>query len=412
MGVRYLIRNLEYKNGRLPFKLTFNHDNDFYLESDAYIDSYKEIGSGVLQYVGIDGSVIIHSKIVTNETKGVNISLSTCEIVETIFKYLRAIVIYFNIFNVEEDEKRKEKEKLILHFVIDGNPPCLKNRTKTIDENGDEVFVKDSYSLMSSSDKKKLHKQIIKHLNRCINSYNNKIDNHYEIQLLTNYDLGEINRGEGEIELYKVCQLLNKKREKDQRVYRNVIISSDSDLIAMMLIHGDKHLVIVSPLVKNIYITNYNVLTKALNLTTDLEIIKYVLLHFIFFGSDYNLGLMSNPNQSKQRIIFDGVKDNTNFDIDQLGRLCKRRRKRKYNDPGESNTEYSQKFLQNFKELLIYEGICSFMYYRDLENGKKYLLDYSPRLYENFEAKKYVPLINFSKGYLSPEDAKQPLPEF
>lgn len=393
MGVHYLIRNLEYKNGRLPFKLTFNNDNNFHLESDAYVDSYKEIGSGILQYIGIDGSVIIHSKIVTDDQKNVDISRSCCEIVETILRHIEAILIFFNFFNSkEEEEDSKLKKTLILHFVIDGIPPCKKNRPKTIDEEGNETFVRDAYSLMSADDKKKLHKQIIKYLTRGITAHNKKSDKKYEIELLTNCDLNENNRGEGEIELYKVCQLLNEKRKDERILHKNVIVSSDSDLIAMMLMHQDKNLVIISPLVKNIYITNFNVLTRALNLTTRSEIIKYVLLHFIFFGSDYNLGLMSNPNDSKQRVIFDGVKCNTNLDIDQLGQCCKRKRKRKSN---QEEVEYSEMFLQNLKDLLIYEGICSFMYYFDLEKGKTYLVDYSPHLYENLEVKKYIPLINF-----------------
>ena len=386
MGVHYLIRNLENINGRLPFKLTFN-SND--LESDLYLQSYKDIGSGNLQYIGIDGSVIIHSKIVVDDNNNVDILKSAQEVANTILSYVQAILIYFNEFN-----KNNEKNEIILHFVVDGIPPCKKNRIKVIDYEGNEIYIRDSYSKMPLKHKKKLHKKIVKYIKKSIKIYNkknkyNEKNKYNKITLLTNYDMNEKFRGEGEIELYKVCQLLN-KREKSGK---NVIISSDSDVISLMLMHQDRNLVVISPLSKNIFITNYNVLTKALNLTSQSEIIKYVLLHFIYFGSDYNLGLMSNPNLSKQRIILDEVKNNNNINtsIDEIGRKCVRKRKRRDDD----DLDYCENFLQKFKDSLIYEAICAFMYYYKLENGKKYLVDYSPRLYEISEAKQYIPLLKF-----------------
>lgn len=383
MGVHYLIRNLENINGRLPFKLTFNSKDDFYLESDIYLESYKDIGSGNLQYIGIDGSVIIHSKIVVDDNNNVHILKSAQEISSTILSYVQAILVYFNTFN-----KNNEKKEIILHFVVDGIPPCKKNRIKVIDYEGNEIYIRDSYSKMSLKDKKKLHKKIVKYLNQSIENYNEK--NKHKITLLTNYDMNEKFRGEGEIELYKVCQLLNKRQKLSDK---NVIISSDSDVISLMLMHQDRNLVVISPLSKNIFITNYNVLTKALNLTSQSEIIKYVLLHFIYFGSDYNLGLMSNPNLSKQQIILDEVKKNHNINttIDEIGRKCVRKRKRRDDD----DLDYCENFLQKFKDSLIYEAICAFMYYYKFENGKKYLVDYSPRLYEISEAKQYIPLLKF-----------------
>ena len=403
MGVHYLIRNLENINGRLPFKLTFNSENNFRLESDAYLESYKEIGSGNLNYIGFDGSTIIHSKVkYDNEKKCVNIIESAQDITMTILTYIEAIMIFFNFFNkikIEENKKEKKKQPLILHFVIDGIPPCKKNRPKFIDSEGNESFKKDEYSQMSFNDKKKLHKKIIKFLKQSIKSFNNNNNNNnynkYEIKLLTNYNMSDKDRGEGEIELYKVCQLLNKQPLKNS--VKNVIVSSDSDVISLMLMHQDKNLVVISPLVKNIYITNYNVLTNALNLTTECQVIKYVLLHFIFFGSDYSVGLMSNPNDSKQQAIFNGVKVNSDYIIDQIGQNCPRKRKKENSDCYFSNadTDAYHKFLQKLKDLIIYEGICAFMYYFDIIDGKKYLLNYSPRLYEISETKQYIPLIKF-----------------
>ena len=384
MGVHYLIRNLEHINGRLPFKLTFNIDDDYSLESDAYIESYKEIGYGKLQYIGIDGSVIIHSKVVADKnTQEVNIEQNANEIVKTISIYIQSILIFFNIFN----QKDHSKQNLILHFVVDGEAPCQKNRIKVFDE--EENVVKDAYSRMSIKDKRKLHEAIIEILNEKIRAFNEH--GNYKINLLTNYKVSEKNRGEGELELYKVCQMLNKKPNDN----KNVIISSDSDLISLMLMNQDENLVVISPLAKNIFITNFKVMTKALNLTTREEIIKYVLLHFIFFGSDYNLGLMSNPNENKKLAIYDGVKNNTNDGIDQIAQRCNRKRKKEHCDNEENDN--SRIFLQNFKEALIYEAICAFMYYFDLNDGKKYLLEYSPLLYKFSEANKYIPLLKFNK---------------
>ena len=355
MGVRYLIRNLERIKGRLPFEIDPNNQD------------YQQIGLGDLQYIGIDGSVFIHSKIISENRSRVYIQKSALEITKSIIYYLNMIIKFFNYFNEKENE-----ENIILHFVIDGKPPCRKNRRKIINDEGNETFVLDAYSSMSLTDKEKLHKKIIKYLKRDLLSFNN-------ITLLSNYNVNENDRGEGEIELYKVCQQLNKKK---------VIVSSDSDLIALMLLHRDTNLVVISPIKQSIYITNFQLLTKALNLTTESEIFKYVLLYFIFFGSDYNLGLMTNPNENKQKVIANAIKNQIN-DIDEIGQHCIR--KRKLNDDDDDD-----EFLSKFKQLLIYEAICAFMYYFDLENGVEYLLNYSPRLYEIPRAKEYIPLLQFN----------------
>ena len=157
MGVHYLIRNLEHINGRLPFKITFNSENNFNMENDLYLESYKEIGTGKLQYIGIDGSVIIHSKIVSDNNNNVNITKSAIEIVNIIIIYIETIIIFFRHFN-KNDEIEKD---IIIHFVVDGTPPCKKNRRKIIDDEGNETYIKDAYSLMSLNDKKKLYKTII-----------------------------------------------------------------------------------------------------------------------------------------------------------------------------------------------------------------------------------------------------------
>ena len=400
MGVHYLIRNLERVDGRLPFKITLNDKGNSYFESDMNIDKYKDIGNGNLQYIGIDGSVIIHSKIITDKNKILE-KESAVAIVDTIMRYIKTVIIFFDIFNTRENINNSKK--IILHFVIDGKAPCLKNRRKIIDDDGNETYKKDSYSLMSSKEKHDFHKIIIKYLKKELSFFFNNNDDYdnnayyrlfknIKIELLTNYNINEDKRGEGEIELFKFCQLLNKKnlQEKQSVPYKNVIISSDSDVISLMLMHKDKNLVVISPL-NIIYITNFNLITKSLNLTAKNAYFKYVLLHFIFFGSDYNLGLMSNPNNDKQKAILNAIYDNVN-NIDEIGQTFKRRRrKRKYNEDSYDDDE----FLKNLKNLLIYEAICAFMYYYDIETGSKYLTTYSPRLYEKTDTKKYISFLNF-----------------
>ena len=146
---------------------------------------------------------------------------------------------------------------------------------------------------MPSEQKEKLHRTIIKYLKGQLSLFKYK-----KINLLSNYNVDVSKRGEGEIELYKMCQRLNNNNND-----KNVIVSSDSDLISLMLLHRDTNLVIISPIRQSIYITNFTLMTKALNLTTDCDILKYVLLHFILFGSDYNLGLMTNPKKTNRKLL-------------------------------------------------------------------------------------------------------------
>ena len=357
MGVRYLIRNLERVGGRLPFKI-----NNFEGGCSNEEEDYRQIvGLGNLQYVGIDGSMLIHSKIISEKRSRVYIKRSALEIVKTILNYLEMIIIYFDSFSEKKDDDEKN---IILHFVIDGKPPCKKNRRKIIDDEGNETFILDAYALMPSEQKEKLHRTIIKYLKRQLSIFKFK-----KINLLSNYNVDESERGEGEIELYKMCQRLNNDNNN-----KNVIVSSDSDLISLMLLHRDTNLVIISPIKQSIYITNFTLMTKALNLTTDCDIFKYVLLHFIFFGSDYNLGLMTNPNESKQKVISDAIKNKIN-EVDEIGQKCIRKRKLDNN-----NNDDDIYFLRKFKQLLIYEAICAFMYYFDIQDG----VNFFPHLFSAF----------------------------
>ena len=441
MGVPLLMRNLTDIHGRLPFKITFNTAD---IETDINIDKYAQLASRDLQYIGIDGSVFIHSKISSNFNKNDFINGNAKEIVTSIIKYIKMIVYFFNIFSSSNNTTDKittttttndndsnnnnnnnNKSKIIIHFVIDGNSPCLKNRRMVLDEDGNFTYKqKDEYAQLSEKNKTKLHEQIyiylkegLKDLNNDNNDNNNNSNNNdnenkvilnkYNFCLLSNHKVNSRNRGEGELELYKFCKKLNsiKKQEK-----QNVIISSDSDLLSLMLMHQDKNLVLLTPISNSfVYITNYNLVTKALEFESHHQILKYVFLHFVLFGSDYNLGLMSNPNIAKQRVIHEVVKRNNDNDDDDGGGggildidiICgKCVRKRKKIDIYDTNClENNPVFLEKLKLLLIYEALCSFLYYFNVDGGSKYLLEYSPRLYEKSSKIKYlIPYLQFSNN--------------
>ena len=353
MGVHYLVRNLENKGGRLPFPQTQNNDNN------ANNSKYRQIGQGELKYIGFDGSVIIHEEVENN----LGVKENATKIVAIAIQYIEQVVMFFNTYN----------KIIIIHFVIDGKPPCTKNRVEETDKK------KDAYSTMPACSKKILHNKIIKYLQKKITSINNNVE--YQLKLITNYNIDENIRGEGEIELYKLCQMINNKKSQ----HKNVIISSDSDLISLMLMNQDTNLVIISPLKKNIYVTNYHLITNALNLKNNTQTLQYLLLHFIFFGSDYNLGIISFPDDNKQKIILNAI-NNGKSNINDIAQTINRKRK---------HNEFSTEFLENLKLLLIYEAICAFMYYYDTTNQKDYLLKYSPRLYENSMTKKYISFIQF-----------------
>ena len=400
MGIPHILRNLH--NGKLPLKITS-------LETDVNFSDYKQITNGKLQYIGIDGAVFIHSHIIkNNNNETVNIKKSSIEIGSTILKYIQVILLLFNKFKEVEEEGN-----VIIHFVVDGLPPRKKNRRAFIDENGNFNYIKqDAYTTMTGEKKHELHKKIIFYLIKYLQpiNYNNNKDHQIEITdifqntkftLLTNHKVKPSQRGEGEISLYKMCTALNQKKTDS----KNVIISSDSDLLSLILMHDDQNSILILPSVNrhtDIYMTNYNLVKKNLHLESHGQIIKYVLLHFILFGSDYNWGLMTNPNDSKQKIIYETVRYDKDANIDAICRQCPRKRKKKSpkgnnnNDEDNSCLERDHEFLEHFKNLLIYEALCAFMYYYDIQNGSQYIQTFSPCLYINCpDMKHLIPYLNF-----------------
>lgn len=363
MGVHYLMRNHERYNARLPFRITFSDKDD--MEGDCFIEDYKEMGNGEIKYIGIDGSVFIHSYIIS-EADEVDIELSAKKIAHKILEYVKSITYYFNFFNGNNEENA-----IILHLVFDGKPPVAKNRKLR--------GKPDLYTIMSDQDKKELHDRIV--------SIVEEAKDNKRLILLSNKDESDDIRGEGELVLYSLCQKIRDKY-RDNANIRTVIVSSDSDVVALMLLKRDKNMIVISPTTNQIYMTSYNLITKGLKLQDD-QIAKYVILHFIFFGSDYNLGLMTNPNDSKQYVIHQAVKEGWANNVDDVGIKCVRRKNKK------QKITKSDHYLEKLKKLLIEEAICSILYYTSFGN-KHYLKKHSPLLFRKDAIKKFIPLISFS----------------
>ena len=376
MGVHYLTRHTEHVNARLPLKITFN--TDMQLETDVYfLKDYQQIGHGHLKSIGIDGSVFLHSHIIAENKQAsdefnVYIDKSAAEISNKMIEYIKIVLHFFELMNFQQ----QKTAEVLIHVVIDGKPPVTKNRR------GGET--RDAYSQMNRADKKKLHDKLIAMLKQMITELSNTIDS-TNLILLTNKN--DKNRGEGELELYSVCKTINKKFQSDN--VKNVIISPDSDLIALMALEKDSQLVIISPTHNGIYITNLQLMLQGLQLNAD-EFIKYVVLHFIFFGSDYNAGLMTTPTESKQFVLYRAVKNGCD-DLNEIARGCLRR----LNKESKARLKTtSSVYLTQLKEDLVIEAICSMRYYKSL-GDKSRLTDFSPFIYQKPDSRECVPLLSF-----------------
>ena len=424
MGVKYLTHHHEKFNARLPF--TINQK-----KLSNYIKEYSQIGTGALKSIGIDGSVFLHSY--TSNDQDV---CDNAKIISTrILGIVDTIIRFFQIFNKNLHDDNNDS--IILHIVIDSKPPIPKNRK--------EGYNKDAYVALSVEDKNTLHREVLETIKSRVNRGNevlqelnspddannpphsenmdsriancntevldpyaamsddekttlhenllNQIQeyvcNRPYIKLLSN--INEKDRKEGEVKLFSLCKEINDKYHNDPSI-RNVIVSSDSDVVAMMNFHADKSLVIVSNINGKLYILNHALLRSALDMTQD-ELVTYTLLHFIYFGSDYNLGLVSSPTESKQKIIHQSVKNKIN-DINAIGKDFVRKRKRTDDELAQECKNDPDDFLTQFKKELIFEAICSALYYINL-GDERYLNELSPQLYRKENSKRYVPFIHF-----------------
>lgn len=430
MGVKYLTYHHEEINARLPF--TINKE-----KLSKYKDKYAEIGQGILKSIGVDGSTFLHSY----TSSEYDIMQNSKIIADRILSHVEKIIAFFNLF-----EKQDRDDTIILHIVVDSKPPLPKNRREVKSNNNNT----DYYTALSPEDKQTLHQNMLKIIQSRVDRENGKweadlkpkkssgddreenitatennanpytilsneekdslhenviekIENYIKrrtfIKLLSN--IKEKDRKEGEIKLFSFCQEINEKYHYDPCI-RNVIVSSDSDVCAMMNFHSDRSLVIVSNIVGRLYISSHALICRALDMTPR-ELFAYTLLHFVYFGSDYNLGLVSSPTESKQKIIYQSVKAKIE-NINSIGKSFVRKRKRKTiqqylqertsNQDEDENNEEGETFLKKFKDKLIIEALCAAKYYAHL-GDEIFLTDFSPLLYLKSDSRVLIPFVEF-----------------
>ena len=175
MGVHYLVYHHEHTYSRLPLKITFNTGDDAYLETENNINQYKQLASGELKSIGIDGSVFIHSHIIGNKIEkdsitesgltylqkdnnyllvgdlndnslfSINVKCSVTEISNKIIKYVKIICIFYELFfkeencNLEANELEKA-QKVVLNKATENKNEIVENKNK-ITQNEPEIKV-------------------------------------------------------------------------------------------------------------------------------------------------------------------------------------------------------------------------------------------------------------------------------
>ena len=381
MGIKLLTYQHEKRGSRLPFTTD---------PEDLAADSmYEKIGKDVtLKSIGIDGSMFIHAFIVSSQEDNndkkkkkdkeqteeqenqeeiepekkiiVNIDMSANAIAYKMVDYINHTLSFFKAFG------DVATHPIIIHIVVDSNPPVKKNRP----ENKKNTL----YSCMSAQDRSDLYRLTL-------NNVRGLLERKPNLKILSNFM--EEERREGEIELYSLCQAINQKHQGDHSI-RNVIISSDTDVVAMMVFNRDKTLVIMTNVKSRLYILNYEVMRLGLFMTDD-QLLRYTLLHFLLFGSDYNLGLLPYPSEARQRLIGSAVRDGVKNVNTVCCMIMRKARNKKRPD---------QKLLKLRNDLLL-EGLCAALYYSSVGN-RSYLTKHSPLLYINEpKVRRTIPRLSF-----------------
>ena len=417
MGIPFLLRNLQKTDGRIPLLDQFRDKT-----KNDYKTAVRIARKGQFNSIGIDESVFLHGHTKSNES----IDENAFHIVAAIEHYITSICTFFEYYYLvgndgEEEEEEDEEEEEVkeekrqqrdikIFLSVDGPPPVKKNRRERKKNNEDEDYL-DAYSKLSLEEKIKLQASVSRKLQSKLSrkkEYNFKIEsNHYQgggrrrgegggekedVEDGNNYNNNYFQREEGEIELIKFA-----KRQKRQTT--NVILSSDSDVTAMVILNKIENIVIVSPKGSSNcpFIWDLQSISDGLDLNYD-NLFNYVVLHFFFFGSDYNYGLMNCPTESKKKIIHESsTADSLNMElINKIGKRCNRTKVISTAD----NICVSE--LEYFKYLLIVEAICSILYYASLGERKDlFLNDISPLIYlkckddDRFNIGTLVSLINF-----------------
>lgn len=210
------------------------------------------------------------------------------------------------------------------------------------------------------------------------------------IFLLSTESLPFDQRNEGEITLFRfINKILNKNS-------RYIIISNDSDISAMYILREDDRVMLVIPPYNGqscIGLNNYNHIMVKLNINSQ-QLFSLTVLYFIFFGSDYNLGLISCWTISKHDILKNAIlHEETN--LVSIFNQMKRCRSTKneaiiWQEWGDSVTYQDYLFL--FK-LIVYEAVHSARYYKSLGKSNPSLLN----LYSNNHIKVLTKTIKLIK---------------
>ena len=379
MGISYLTYHIQDVNARLPL-----------VNSLAYVDSslinlYKNIGNnGELNSIGIDGAIFLHGHTirVPNNTDGnddelkIDIEESARRVVNSIMGYINKICAFFASLYQDFQNYHciNENNCVYCYFVVDGSPPVRKNRKYKIKN--------DLYSLMEASEKNLLHKTIV-NLLQC------KLLNvpFYQFKVKSNYEIDYVKRGEGEIELIRFAQSFKNYQKA------NVIISSDSDVTGMIILNSLENIVIVTPkigkknndeMLSGPFISNLYTLSTGLKLDKD-QLIYYVILHFLCFGSDYNYGLINCPNLKKKKLLHEA-----SLNFSQHLKLNK------------TTKDDNKSWFVSLKNLLIIEGLCSIMYYASVGKLKEILTKFSPLIYlkNDWNLTTLVSSLNFNQDQI------------
>lgn len=370
MGIPKLTHNLQGCGGRISLMALYEKDSSC---------RESKIASGIacngkINSIGIDGAIFLHGHTNCEDS----IYDNTTKISSVILHYVKSICNFFAHYGRNNGEEgRKENVKVL--FTIDGPPPVKKNR-KERDDNKDKKL---GYGNMSFDEKRQLHLSVIERLKMILHH------DRYDFELQSNHDIEE--REEGEIELIK-----HAKEQGKETI--NVILSSDSDVTAMVILNKMINVVIVTPTCRNDcpYISNLKSISIGLGMSYN-QLLHYVILHFIFFGSDYNYGLMNCPTSSKKALLYEESL-NESFDIDRIGRRCTRTK------VINSVVNYDNEEIKFLKKLLIIEGLCSILYYSSMGKMKHLLTEnVSPLIYLNHDKmmgndlniRTLVALINF-----------------
>lgn len=391
MGIPLLTFQIENVNARLPLPSVESYydddDNNEFINDDCY----RNLGNrGKLNSVGIDGAIFLHGHITQKYNEDgqlINNDFEAMadEVVGCIIYYVKKVCSFFSMYTTTTTSNM-----VTCYFVVDGPSPVIKNRSK-YRNNNDNNNNNDLYSKMSLDERDQLHSNVI-------NLLKMRLDTQipfYNFDLKSNYEVEYEKRGEGELELIRYAA---KNLHSDTT---DVIISTDTDVTAAVILRGLKNIVIVTPKLRKgttgttgPYMSNLYSLSRGLGLNNE-QLIQYVILHFLFFGSDYNYGLINCATPKKKSILYNACLQSSHLLMINNMKALRRPRR-----PSQKIFNFPMDALKN---LLIVECLCSIFYYLTLGERRDILTEFSPLLYQNrqkWDLTTFVASINFDEDQI------------